>query len=301
MKRRVRIGTRSSMMARNQASEVGLELARQHPEVQFEIVEISTRGDRDRKRVLADFKRPGIFTSGLERALCEGEIDLAVHSYKDLPTLVHPELTICSVTARLDPSDVLVTRSGLGIEHLRDGARIGTCSPRRQRLLASLGRNLKCEPVRGNVDTRIKRMDDESTCEGLIIAACGLERLGMLDRESYRFEVRDYLTAPAQGALALQCRAQDGEMKELLVLLDHEPTRICAGAERMLLVNLGGGCALAVAAFGQLVKGKIKLEGSILSVNGQERIHSKVEDADPGRAAARIAADMIEQGCLSWL
>lgn len=301
MQQIVKVGTRSSLMARQQAGEVQADLAKQYPEICFHIMEISTRGDRDRKRDLAEFKRPGIFTSGLERALSEGEIDLAVHSYKDLPTVLHPDLVICAVTARLDPADVLVSRTGLGIESLGKGARIGTCSPRRQRLLASLKQDYRMEPVRGNVDTRIRQMDENSTCDALIVAACGLERLGLMDRASHRFEVSQYLTAPAQGALAIQCRAFDEELKELVAVLDHKPTRICADAERKLLVNLGGGCALAVAAFSQILEGKIELQGALLSANGKSRIHSKAWNADPEKTATVVADDMIGKGCLSWL
>ena len=297
----VRIGMRSSSMARLQTTQVQQELVKLHPEFCFQQLEISTRGDRDRQRALAEFKRPGIFTSGLERALREKEIDLAVHSFKDLPTEMHPDLVIGAVTAREDPADVLVTKTGLGFEHLEAGARIGTSSPRRQRLLVSLGRRFQCVQVRGNIDTRIRQMDEDSTCEALMVAVCGLERLGLADRVSYRFDVSKYFTAPAQGALALQCRAADPMLGELLAPLNHIPTQQCTNAERSLLVHLGGGCALAVAALSQLIGEKIILQAAILSPDGQRRIYSSAANSDPDRAAAAVAADMIAQGCLAWL
>ncbi len=301
MPRIIRIGTRSSRMARRQATQIQAELARLHPEFCFRQVAISTRGDRDRQRALVEFQRPGIFTSGLERALTEAEVDMAVHSFKDLPTELHPDLVLGAVTAREDPADVVVTRAGLDFAQLPAGARIGTGSPRRQRLLASLGRQFRCIPVRGNIDTRMRHMDENATCEALMVAVCGLQRLGMAERASYRFEVARYFTAPAQGALALQCRAADPGLRKLLAPLNHVPTQRCAHAERSLLVHLGGGCALAVAAWGQLIRGKTVLQAAILSPDGQRRIYSRAADTDPVQAAAQVAADMMEQGCLAWL
>ena len=288
-------------MARRQTTQIQEKLARMHPKFCFRQVEISTRGDRDRQRALVEFQRPGIFTSGLERALKEAKIDMAVHSFKDLPTELPPDLVIGAVTAREDPADVLVTKAGLGFEQLEAGARIGTCSPRRQRLLASLGRQFRCVPVRGNIDTRIRHMDENDTCDALMVAVCGLERLGLAERVSHRFEVSKYLTAPAQGALALQCRAADPIMLELLAPLNHAPTQHCTNVERNLLVHLGGGCALAIAALSQLHRRKTELQAAILSPDGQRRIYGSTVDLDPERAAAKVAADMIEQGCLSWL
>ncbi len=297
----MKIGTRSSLMARQQAFEIQHDLSNLHPEVIFQQVDVSTRGDRDRQRDLAEFKRPGIFTTGLERALYEGQVDLAVHSFKDLPTEQHPGLVIGAVTARQDPADALVTRSGQGLKHLKDGALIGTCSPRRQRLLASLGRHFRCVPVRGNIDTRIRNMDENSTCEALMVAFCGLERLGLSARATHRFEATEFLTAPAQGALAIQCRASDAVLLNLLAPLDHACTRLCANAERSLLIQLGGGCSLAIAALGQLINGKIELQGAVLSADGHRRIYGMARDENPEKAAAQVAEDMIEQGCLSWL
>ncbi len=297
----IKIGTRSSLMARQQAVQIQQDLTNLHPEIIFQQVDVSTRGDRDRQRDLREFKRPGIFTTGLERALYEGQVDLAVHSFKDLPTEQHSGLAIGAVTVRQDPADALVTKSGLGLKHLMDGALIGTCSPRRQRLLASLGRHFQCVPVRGNIDTRIRNMDENSTCEALMVAFCGLERLGLAERATHRFEAAEFLTAPAQGTLAIQCRASDAVMLNLLAPLDHASTRLCANAERSLLVHLGGGCGLAVAALGQVINGKIELQGAIHSADGYRRIYGRAGDEIPEKAAAQVAADMIEQGCLSWL
>lgn len=301
MPQTIRIGTRASLMARRQTAQIQAALARLHPEFRFRQVEISTRGDRDQQRALREFLRPGIFTSGLERALQDAAVDMAVHSFKDLPTELPPDLVIGAVTAREDPADGLVTKAGLDFDQLADGARIGTCSPRRQRLLASLGRQFRCIPVRGNIDTRIRRMDEHDTCDALMVAVCGLERLGLAERVSCRFEVARYFTAPAQGALALQCRAADATLRELLAPLNHAPTQRCTHAERSLLVHLGGRCALAVAALGQLRRGKIALQAAMLSPDGQRRIYSRAVDSDPENAAAKAAADMIAQGCLAWL
>lgn len=298
-KQTFRIGSRSSRMARIGAEKVEADLARLHPHMIFERVEVSTRGDRDRKRALSDFRRPGIFTSGLEEALHRGQVDVAVHSFKDLPTELHPELEIGAVTRREDPADALVLKRGL--DKLQNGSRIGTSSPRRQRIIASLGGDHVAVPVRGNIDTRIRNMDREDSCEALLVAACGLERLGQTSRASCRFDLEYYFTAPAQGTLALQCRAADERAAEVLKPLDHCSTRQAADAERELLKQLGGGCALAVAAWGRVTDCGIVLQGGIWSRDGAERISGKARSDSPRGAAIQVAGLMIEQGCLSWL
>ncbi len=297
----IRIGTRSSLMARRQTTRIQVELTRLYPEFHFRQVEITTRGDQDRQRALTEFPKPGIFTSGLERALHEAEVDMAVHAFKDLPVKLHPDLMIGAVTAREDPADALVTRAGIDFAQLAVGSRIGTGSPRRRRLLASLGRQFQCIQVRGNVDTRIRHMDENATCEALMVAVCGLERLGLAERIAYRFDVARHFTAPAQGALALQCRTADSVLRRLLAPLNHVPTQRCVHAERSLLVHLGGGCALAVATLSRLIRGEIVLEAALMSPDGQRRIYGRATDADPGHTAAQVAADMIAQGCLAWL
>ncbi len=287
-------------MALNQATRVQNLLQAHHPDLHFEVVTVSTRGDAQPARALQDFRRPGIFTSSLARALHERQVQVAVHAYKDLPIQMSPELALGAVLPRDDPGDALVTKDSIAITHLPPGTRIGTSSPRRARMVRSLDSGWRVEPIRGNVDTRIAQVD-RGTCDGVIVATCGLYRLGLAYRIVHRFDIREFLTAPAQGAVALQCLAGDRAIHELLRVLHHPPTQVATAAERGLLHHLGGGCALPTAAYARMVGEQIELHGLIWSPDGRDSIRGSVQGTDPHAVSKQLADFMIAQGCQSWL
>ncbi len=300
---RVKIGTRASRMALNQAARVQGLLQQHYPALHFELVTITTRGDAQPHRTLRDFQRPGIFTSALTRALNECRIHVAVHSFKDLPVQMPCNPVLGAVLQRDDPSDALVTYRHTRIADLPAGARIGTSSPRRERMVRSLNRDWQVVPIRGNVDTRLAQLDAEQkrAYDGVIVATCGLYRLGLAHRIVHRFDVNEFLTAPAQGAVAVQCRATEPAVRELLAILNHEPTYRATMAERGLLYHLGGGCALPTAAYARVDGQHIELHGRIWSPDGRDSIRSKAQGSDPHRVSQQLAAHMMQQGCQAWL
>ncbi len=303
MSGKYRIGTRNSRMAMSQATRVKALLEVQYPERCFEIIGIATRGDSQPHRPLRDFRRPGIFTSSLEDALNEGQIQIAVHSLKDLPIQMPPELALGAILPRDDPSDSLVTYNQVNFSDLPPGARIGTSSPRRTRMVRALEKGWQAVPLRGNVDSRIAKLDRqlESPLDGIIVATCGLYRLGLEHRIVHRFDVYEFLTAPAQGAIALQCLAAERDVFKLLRVLHHQPTHLATEAERGLLRHLGGGCALPAAAYACIEGEFINLAGGIWSPDGQESIFGNARGSEPEDVSRQLAETMIEKGCEKWL
>lgn len=299
--REITIGTRKSRMAQYQADQIRKRLAESFPGMPFRLVTVATAGDAHPALSLQAFQRPGIFTSGLEAALLEKRVDLAVHSLKDLPLAGPREIALGAVLRREEPADALVIRNGRGWRDLERGACIGTSSPRRERMLRSLGQAFRPMPVRGNVDTRVRRLDQGAAGDALVVAACGLRRLGLTHRIALEFKVEEYLTAPGQGAVAIQCLAQNQEIRELARPLHDEPTFQCTLAERTLLEGLGGGCALAVAAYACMEGKDICLHGLIRSRDGQTAVRRSARHRDPRRAAHQAAQALIGAGGLALL
>ncbi len=259
---RLRIGTRNSHLARTQSESIAEQLvAAGHT---TELVPITTAGDRSRAPVFASIGPQGVFVREINQALATGSIDLAVHSYKDVPTNGPDELAIAAVPPRIDAADCLLIRTelvdrGNGILPLPEGARVGTSSVRRQAWLNHLRADLRPEPLRGNVPTRIRRLQ-EGGYDAIVLAAAGLERLqtsGPGELTVFRSEritverldPEQFVPAPAQGALALQCRRDRADVREALAPLDHSATRNAIDAERLLLARLEGGCELAFGAY----------------------------------------------------
>jgi hydroxymethylbilane synthase len=224
------LGTRGSALALAQSSIVAGALHKATGRT-VELVEIATAGDRSGAPIAS--LGVGVFVSALREALTAKEIDFAVHSYKDLPTAEGAGLYIAAVPLREDPRDVLVARDGLTLTELPDGARIGTGAVRRIAQLAALGRDLECVPIRGNVDTRLRKVAD-GELDGVVLARAGLTRLGRAAEATEILDPMLMLPAPAQGALAVECRDDDGELRELLAALDHPGTRAAVTAERAL-------------------------------------------------------------------
>ena len=260
------IGTRGSKLALRQAEEVRASLQTSRPDTPFELRIISSTGDRNRTASLASLGL-GVFVKELEEALLAQEIDLAVHSLKDLPTQLAEGLSIAAILARRDARDALVSKSGITLSALSAGSRVGTGSPRRACLVRATRPDLEVAPIRGNVPTRLSKMDG-SEYDALVLAAAGLDRLGLLERVSEFLDLEEFPPAPGQGALAVEVRSKDKQTTSLAATLDHEPSRISVTAERAFLLALGGGCALPIGAYGLLQDGIITLSGFIGSEDG---------------------------------
>lgn len=280
MNRLIRIGTRGSALALTQTRTVAGALERAAG-VRTEIVTVSTPGDRSAKPI-AEIG-VGVFTSALRDALADDEVDVAVHSYKDLPTAPDPRLSLAAVPLREDPRDALVARDGLTLGELPPGSTVGTGSPRRAAQLEALGLGLEIVGLRGNVDTRIRKVAD-GALDAVVLARAGLSRLGRLDVITEVLEPIQMLPAPAQGALAVECRVDDVDVEHLLrSIVDDQATRAAVAAERAMLAKLEAGCNAPVGALADVVEdldddGRVVLR---LSLRGVAAVYARDEAGDP--------------------
>ncbi|GGM69778.1 porphobilinogen deaminase [Longimycelium tulufanense] len=250
MNRTLRIGTRGSALALAQTGTVAEALERAGAPV--ELVRITTPGDRSTAPI-AEIG-VGVFTSALREALASGEVDIAVHSYKDLPTAPDPRLSLAAVPVREDPRDALVARDGLTLGELPSGSTVGTGSPRRAAQLRALGLGLEVVPIRGNVDTRMRKVAD-GELDAVVLARAGLARVGRLDAITEVLDPLQMLPAPAQGALAVECRVDDVDVEHLLQsTLDDAASRAAVSAERAMLAALEAGCSAPVGALAEVVE-----------------------------------------------
>ncbi len=242
---KVTIATRKSPLALAQARWVAKELKRHHRGIEVEELHIVTTGDRIQDRPLSEVGGKGLFVTEIEEALSDGRADLAVHSMKDVPAELAPGLTIACVPAREDARDVLVTADGAELDDLEAFCKIGTSSLRRQAQLRLRRNDIICEPVRGNVETRLRKLD-EGQYRAIVLALAGLRRLGLAGRPHRVLSVEECVPAVGQGALGLETRDDDNRMADLLAPLDHHETRVAVEAERAFLAQLEGGCQLPI-------------------------------------------------------
>jgi hydroxymethylbilane synthase len=303
----LRIGTRPSALATAQTGIVAERLrAAGH---RCELVQISTSGDRSSAPVAE--LGVGVFVSALREALARGDIDVAVHSYKDLPTAPDPRLHLAAVPQREDPRDALVARDGMVLGELPPGARIGTGSPRRTAQLEALGLGLEVLPIRGNVDTRIGKVRS-GELDGVVVAAAGLARLGRLDEATELLDPLQMLPAPAQGALAVECRVEDLELaRQLAAALDDTATRAAVVAERAVLATLEAGCSAPIGALADVVSdldddGRVIDQVSLRAVVGttdgallRASVTGDMDDAE--KLGAALAAELLDMGGLAAL
>jgi len=298
----IRLGTRASRLARLQTGLVSKALARLDPTIEFRSIEITTEGDRDLRTPLPEIGGKGVFTQELEQALHDGTIDLAVHSLKDVPVEPSVGLTLAAVGMREDPREVWISAKGWTLATLPIGAKVGTCSTRRAAQLLVHRPDLQLAPLRGNVDTRVAKAQ-AGEFDAIVIAAAGVHRLGLTSAITEYLPLEIMLPAPGQGALAVQCRADDAAVLELLRGLDERNVRAATDAERGFLEGLGGGCAAPIAAFGRADEGRIRLEGLVLSLDGQRQIRLVWEGpaADGRRVGLRLAAEARAKGAEALL
>jgi len=258
----LRIGTRGSNLALTQSSLVADLLRAAHPGLDVELVTIATAGDRDQSTPLSSGEGAGWFTTAIQQALAAGEIDIAIHSYKDLPTKRPDGLVIAAVPLREDPRDALVSRIPGGLRALPAGAIVGTSSPRREAQVRELSPGVEVRPIRGNVETRIARVD-AGDFDAAVLALAGLRRLGLEHRATHIFGNEEMLPAPAQGALAVECRSADAPVRSLLEAIDDPLIRSAVTAERGFLAAIDGGCSFPAAAHAEIFGTTLKLRGLI--------------------------------------
>lgn len=292
--------TRPSALARWQTARVIQLLQAAHPGLECREHVVTTTGDRVIDRPLPEIGGKGLFTAELEDALLSGKVDAAVHSLKDLPVEDTPGLIVGAIPERKATHDVLVSVDGLKLSDLPEGARVGTCSVRRIAQLLAQRPDLTILPLRGNLDSRVRKVMN-GEYDAIVLAQAGLTRLGLQSYVSEVFPLDVMLPAPGQGALAVQCRANDDETLKFLASI-HDPLIAAAvDAERAFLSSLGGGCSLPVAAFAQKNNGTIILTGAVISPDGKRAIRLSAVDSDPQKLGQRLAELVLERGAAELL
>jgi len=295
--RRVRIGTRGSQLALRQAEEIAAGLRRAWPRIEVELVPIRTSGDRLATAHLAEVGGKGLFVQEIDEALREGRVDLAVHSLKDLPGERPRDLILAAFPRREDPRDVLVGATPATMDALPTGARVGTSSLRRSVQLLARRPDVTAMPIRGNVDTRLRKLR-QGEYDALLLAAAGLRRLGLLDATATLLEPDEMLPAVGQGTLGVETRADDGEILALAEPLTDRETRTATLAERAFLEAVGGTCTTPLAAYARRAGNRLKLDAFVATPDGA-RVMRDGEVGDPGAPEAlgrRLAARLLAAG-----
>jgi hydroxymethylbilane synthase len=295
----LRLGTRASELARTQSQSVADAISAATGTL-VELVPIVTEGDRS-AAAIAQLGGTGVFVTALREALLAGAVDLAVHSYKDLPTAPEPRLTIAAVPVREDPRDALVARDGLTLGELPPGSRVGTGAPRRVAQLRALGLGLDVVPIRGNVDTRLGRVSP-GDLDAVVLARAGLSRLDRLAAITETLDPLQVLPAPAQGALAVECRTSDARTRELLGRLEDGAARACVLAERSTLATLEAGCSAPVAAYAEVAEGdhgpELFLRASVTAIDGSDAVRGSITGPLPEAVALgrSLALELLDRG-----
>ena len=296
MERPLRIGTRKSPLAFAQTEEIAARLRARFPGLRFEMVPMSTGGDRSKDAPLLSLGR-GTFVKEIEAGLLTGEIDLAVHSAKDLPASSTDGLTIVAFGPRKDARDVLVDRWQVSFDRLPAGARVGTGSPRRTAQLRALRPDVEVLPIRGNVGTRIEKSSGEDY-DGVVLAAAGLIRLGRQDAVSEYLSLEVCTPDAGQGALAVQTRAESKDVIGLVSQIDHAPTSVAVRAERALVEAIGGGCTSPIGAYARLLDGSIAVTAMAAEPDGSRivRVNETCDASDPEAAGRHVAEALVDAG-----
>jgi hydroxymethylbilane synthase len=290
---RLRIGSRGSQLARWQANHIRDLLRGRGHEVEVEL--IKTTGDKITEVALAKVGTKGMFTKEIEEALAEGRIDLAVHSLKDLPTELSTDFEIAAVTKRENPRDVLCSRKYKSVEELPRGGRVGTSSLRRQAQLKAVRPDLDVHPLRGNVDTRLGKLE-AGEYDAIILAAAGLNRLGKMEFVKQMLSTEVMCPAAGQGALAIEIRAGDSATRQHLTFLDDAAARATTTCERALLNKLGGGCQVPIGAFAEVRNGRLHLEAIVADPDGSKVLREAREGSDPVQLGESVGETLLRRG-----
>lgn len=298
----LRIGTRGSLLALTQSKSIKAAIEASQPGVRVELQIIKTMGDKILDVPLAKVGGKGLFVKEIEDALIAGEVDLAVHSMKDVPAVLPDGLEIGIIPRREDPRDVIVTRNGGGLPELPHGAKVGSSSLRRAAQLKRLRPDVVVENLRGNLDTRLRKLQ-EGLYDAIILAAAGLHRMGWKDRISDYLDPSEFLPAIGQGALGIEIRSEDADVRRLLAPLHDSDTAVAVRAERAFLQELEGGCQVPIGGHARVAGDAVELSGLVASLDGRE-IHRNVGSAPKGEAEAlgrNLARDLLNAGARTIL
>ncbi|MBF0187886.1 MAG: hydroxymethylbilane synthase [Magnetococcales bacterium] len=292
----LRIATRGSLLALWQANWVKERLQQAHPGLSVELLTMKTRGDKILDVPLAKVGGKGLFVKELEEAMLEGRADLAVHSMKDVPAEFPEGLGLGPVLQREDPRDALLSVHHAGLQALPEGAKVGSSSLRRQSQLLALRPDLKLLSLRGNVNTRIRKLE-EGEYDAIVLAAAGVKRLGTEERVVETFDIERMLPAVGQGAVGIEYRLDDSRTQDLLAPLNHRETALCVQAERAFLTRLEGGCQVPIAGHATLNNGgEITLQGRVADLTGQRMFSQQQTGRDPESLGVSVAEALLGQG-----
>ena len=295
----LKVGTRGSKLSRMQTDAFLRDLKVVHPELEFQVEVIRTLGDKEQGKPLFTIDCKGIFEKEIDQAIERGEVDFAVHSLKDVPIVDFAErqTTIAAIPKRASRHDVLISKGSVPLSALVKGAVIGTGSLRRMAQVKFLRPDLEVKPIRGNVDTRIRKVK-KGAFDGVVLAEAGLERMGLQGEISERFSLDQFPSAAGQGALAVVTRNDAKDVIELLRAVDHASTRAEVTAERSLVLHLEGGCRVPIGTVGHVAGGTLSLQGCIFSLDGQKRLSAFAEGTvnDAQMLGGQVAQSLIEQG-----
>lgn len=291
------VGTRGSKLSRAQTNNVLEKLKSINPELTFKVKVIKTLGDKEQKTSLFSLDRKGIFEKEIDLAIEKGKVDFAVHSLKDVPILEHSETTIAAIPERNSPNDVLISKDNAPLAKLAKGAVIGTCSLRRMAQVKRFRPDLEVKPIRGNVDTRIRKIKS-GIYDATVVAEAGLNRLKMEGQITERFSLEDFTPSAGQGALAIVAKSDNEALIEILASINYPPSRAEVTAERRLVLSLEGGCRVPIGTIGRAEGNKLSFYGCVFSLDGQTKIFS-IAEGKLGEAKAlgnRVAQSLIDQG-----
>jgi len=295
-RRTITIGTRASKLALAQTEIVHASLLGLGPDLDIRIEHVTTKGDVVQDRPLSEIGGNGLFVTQIEEALRAGRLDLAVHSAKDLSSRLSPDMVLAAFLPRADPRDVLVSRDSVRLANLPSGSRVGTSSPRRACLLGALRPDLVLLDIRGNVDSRLRKMH-EGQYEAIVLAAAGLERLGLAECVTEWFDPHVFIPAVGQGALAVEVRAEDHVIIELAARLNDLGTATAVRAERAFLAAIGGSCSLPVGAYATIEDGSLQIRGMVGAPGGRVvRGELAWQASDPERAGSTLAEQLLANG-----
>ena len=298
MSRVLTVATRAGALAITQTQSIIIALKKTHADLHIKIKEITAEGDKDRRTALWKLKTTGFFTSKLEDALLAREADFAVHSFKDLPTQQREGLSVAAVCQRQFVEDCLLANTSItSIEQLQPSAKVGTSSPRRIALLKHLRPDLQPSDIRGNVTTRIRKLK-EAQFDAIILARAGIERLGLADNIASCFDPKEFIPAAAQGALAIQTRADDTETTEIIAAIDDQKDRATCDAERRVLATMQCGCHAPAGAFAQIIKDDIIIRAFISDLQAANFIRREITGsvAEADKLAEQLAHELLAAG-----
>ncbi len=295
---KIRIGTRKSRLALWQAEAARTALSSRFPDIEFEIVKISSHGDSDLTTSLGNMSMTGIFTTRLEEALRRKEVDVAVHSLKDVPTQLDEGFVLAAMLPREDARDALIGKGAVAIAELPRNAVVATGSIRRRSQILISRPDIRFAEMRGNVETRLRKLADTDEWSATVMALAGLKRIGLEDRVSAPLELNEMVPAPAQGVIGIECREDDRAVRDLLAGVDDRAARLAATAERALMRRLEGGCHVPIGAYATIADGTISLEAVVAAVDGSSSVRAShsASSADPAGVGIALAEELISRG-----